>query len=27
VAEEGQHVTELERWLSLHREGKPLPLG
>jgi hypothetical protein len=27
VAEEGQHVAELERWLSLHRDGKPLPLG
>ncbi len=27
VAEEGQHVAELERWLGLHRDGKPLPLG
>jgi len=27
VAEEGQHVAELERWLSLHRSGKELPLG
>jgi rubrerythrin len=27
VAEEGQHVDELGRWLSLHRAGKPLPLG
>lgn len=27
VNEEGQHVAELERWLSLHRAGKALPLG
>jgi rubrerythrin len=27
VAEEGQHVAELDRWLTLHRSGKPLPLG
>jgi rubrerythrin len=27
VAEEGQHVAELERWLSLHRTGQALPLG
>jgi len=26
VAEEGLHVAELERWLALHRAGKPLPL-
>jgi rubrerythrin len=26
VAEEGQHVAELERWLDLHRAGQPLPL-
>ncbi len=26
VAEEGQHVTELQRWLALHRAGQPLPL-
>ena len=26
VAEEGQHVAELQRWLGLHRAGKPLPL-
>jgi rubrerythrin len=26
VAEEGQHVAELERWLALHRAGQPLPL-
>jgi len=25
-AEEAQHVAELKRWLSLHHEGKPLPL-
>jgi rubrerythrin len=27
VAEEGQHVAELERWLSLHRSGQSLPTG
>jgi rubrerythrin len=27
VAEEAQHVAELERWLALHRAGKPLPVG
>ena len=27
VAEESQHVAELERWLELHRAGKALPLG
>lgn len=26
VAEEGQHVAELQRWLALHRAGKPLPV-
>ncbi|MBX3605903.1 MAG: ferritin family protein [Piscinibacter sp.] len=26
VAEESQHVAELERWLALHRAGEPLPL-
>lgn len=26
VAEEGQHVAELQRWLALHRAGQPLPL-
>ena len=25
VAEEGQHVAELERWLGLHRAGQALP--
>lgn len=23
--EEAQHVAELQRWIALHREGKPLP--
>jgi hypothetical protein len=23
--EESQHVAELQRWLKLHRAGKPLP--
>jgi rubrerythrin len=27
VAEEGQHVAELERWLGLHRSGQSLPTG
>jgi len=27
VSEEEQHVHELERWLALHRAGKPLPLS
>lgn len=27
VAEESQHVAELERWLALQRSGQPLPLG
>lgn len=27
VAEESQHVAELDRWLTLHRSGKPLPLA
>ena len=27
VAEESQHVAELERWLSLHQAGQALPLG
>jgi len=27
VAEESQHVAELDRWLSMHRAGKALPLG
>lgn len=27
VAEESQHVAELERWLTLHRAGRALPLG
>ncbi len=26
VEEETQHVEELQRWLKLHREGKPLPM-
>lgn len=26
VAEESAHVAELQRWLSLHRAGKPLPV-
>ena len=26
VAEEGLHVAELQRWLALHRAGKPLPV-
>lgn len=26
AAEESQHVAELERWLALHRAGKPLPV-
>jgi len=24
--EEAQHVAELERWLAMHRDGKPLPV-
>lgn len=23
--EEAQHVAELQRWIALHRAGKPLP--
>lgn len=26
VEEESEHVKELERWLTLHRTGKPLPV-
>jgi len=26
VAEESEHVAELQRWLDLHRAGKPLPV-
>ncbi|HET7688642.1 MAG TPA: ferritin-like domain-containing protein, partial [Candidatus Macondimonas sp.] len=26
VKEESQHVAELERWLTLHRAHKPLPV-
>ena len=26
VEEESQHVAELERWLALHKDGKPLPV-